>query len=123
VALAPQSAPCYHNRALAHQALGHLPQARRDYDRALQLDGSLAVAYLNRGLLSYREKAFDRAIADLHRAKECGADAASTYYGLALVHRARGDNASARVNALTALHHNSAHREAHDLYDRLQHER
>ncbi|HEV3118182.1 MAG TPA: tetratricopeptide repeat protein [Gemmataceae bacterium] len=123
VALAPQSAPCYHNRALAHQALGHLPQARRDYDRALQLDGSLAVAYLNRGLLSYREKAFDRAIADLHRAKESGADAASTYYGLALVHRARGDNATARANALNALRHNSAHREAHDLYDRLQHER
>ena len=123
VALAPQSAPCYHNRALAHQALGHLPQARRDYDRALQLDSSLAVGYLNRGLLSYREKAFDRAIADLQRAKESGADAASTYYGLALVHRARGDNATARANALNALHHNSAHREAHDLYDRLQHER
>ncbi len=44
VVLAPHSAWCWHNRALAHAGLGRLDRARRDCDRALLLDPTLAEA-------------------------------------------------------------------------------
>jgi tetratricopeptide (TPR) repeat protein len=42
VALVPDRAECFYNRALAHAALGHTAEASRDYERALQLDPGLA---------------------------------------------------------------------------------
>jgi tetratricopeptide (TPR) repeat protein len=51
VALAPDRAWCYYNRGLAYQALGRCGRALRDYDRALQLDPTLAEAAQNRGML------------------------------------------------------------------------
>src|SRR6202044_545703 len=38
VALAPDRAECYYNRALAHAALNHGDEASRDYHRAVSLD-------------------------------------------------------------------------------------
>ena len=35
---APDSAACFYNRALAYAASGHSEEARRDVERALQLD-------------------------------------------------------------------------------------
>jgi tetratricopeptide (TPR) repeat protein len=37
IALAPQSAVCYRNRALAYEALGRREDARRDEERAARL--------------------------------------------------------------------------------------
>jgi tetratricopeptide (TPR) repeat protein len=42
VALAPDRAECFYNRALAHTALGHTVPASLDFDRAVQLDPTLA---------------------------------------------------------------------------------
>jgi tetratricopeptide (TPR) repeat protein len=42
VALSPATAQCYHNRGLAHAALGHAELARRDHDHALRLAPGLA---------------------------------------------------------------------------------
>ncbi len=44
IALAPNSAACYHNRALTYKALGDAEQAKRDVRRALELDPSLSEA-------------------------------------------------------------------------------
>ena len=41
VALAPDRAECYYNRALAHAALGHVGPAGLDHDRATRLDPAL----------------------------------------------------------------------------------
>lgn len=41
VALSPATAACYHNRGLAHAALGHAEQARRDEDHARRLSPGL----------------------------------------------------------------------------------
>ena len=41
VALAPDRAECFYNRALAHAALGHVGPAGLDHDRATQLDPTL----------------------------------------------------------------------------------
>jgi serine/threonine protein kinase len=43
IALAPDRAECFYNRALAYAALGQTPKASWDYDRAGQLDPSLAL--------------------------------------------------------------------------------
>src|SRR5262249_19236364 len=54
IGMAPDSASCFYNRALAYTALGCPEQALKDYDYALHLDPKLAPAALNRGLLHYQ---------------------------------------------------------------------
>jgi serine/threonine protein kinase/Tfp pilus assembly protein PilF len=51
IALAPETAECYYNRALAYEAAGDKAHAVRDYTRALKLDPSMTTAALNRGSL------------------------------------------------------------------------
>lgn len=89
----------YYNRGLANVQLERRGAARRDFDRALRLDGNLAAALLERGMLSYHAGRYDEAIADLKRAGEKGADAARVAYGLALAFMATDD----RANALCQL--------------------
>jgi len=50
VALAPDRAECFYNRALAHFALHHAVEASRDYARAVALDPTLAAAPLDRAV-------------------------------------------------------------------------
>ncbi|MGH7140170.1 MAG: tetratricopeptide repeat protein, partial [Pirellulales bacterium] len=89
----------YYNRGLANLQLKRHDSARRDFDRALELDGSLATAALERGMLSYEEQHYSEAIADLKRASTGGADTARIAYGLALAYTATDD----RENALRQL--------------------
>jgi tetratricopeptide (TPR) repeat protein len=91
IGAAPQAASCFHNRALAFDALGRPEQALRDYDQALRLDPALADAALNRGALHYRAKRYDAAIADLRRAQELGSDPVVVAFDLLLVNLARGE--------------------------------
>src|SRR5262249_46663567 len=53
LALLPKSAHCFYNRALARTARDDTDRALVDFDRALQLDPTLAAAALNRGILHY----------------------------------------------------------------------
>src|SRR5207245_3639611 len=48
LALAPESAECFYNRALAEAALNRTEQALSDYSQALARDRTLAAAALNR---------------------------------------------------------------------------
>jgi serine/threonine protein kinase/Flp pilus assembly protein TadD len=50
IALAPDRAEPFYNRALAHAALGHADQASLDYDRAAELDPTLVDPHFNRGI-------------------------------------------------------------------------
>src|SRR5262249_14194116 len=97
------AAPCFYNRALAFEALGQSEQALRDYDQALHLDRRFANAALNRGMLHYREKRYDAAIADLHRARELDADPATVCFDLALAYLAQGERTDALDNLRRAL--------------------
>jgi tetratricopeptide (TPR) repeat protein len=119
VTLAPQSAPCYFNRALAHAVLGRTDRALHDYDRALHYDPTLAAAALNRGILHYREMRYDAALVDLKRAVDCGADTATANYNMALVYVAKKDHATALTCVQRALQHNPQHRPACALQARL----
>jgi serine/threonine protein kinase/tetratricopeptide (TPR) repeat protein len=88
IALAPQTAVCYHNRALARSA-SDPAAALRDYDQALTLDPHLAEAALNRGVLHLEQRRFRQAEADLRLALTLGADPATVQHNLALVQEAR----------------------------------
>ncbi|HVA45421.1 MAG TPA: tetratricopeptide repeat protein [Pirellulales bacterium] len=81
--LADRAPWCYYNRGLANAQLARNDAARRDFDRALDLDPKLAAAALDRGMLSYRDGRYDEALIDLQRARSDGADAGSVAYGLA----------------------------------------
>jgi serine/threonine protein kinase/tetratricopeptide (TPR) repeat protein len=102
VALAHQAPWCYYNRGLANAQLGLGDSARRDFNRALELDPHLAAAALDRGMLSYNEQRYDDALSDLQRAATDGADAGKVAYTLALIYTALGDRAAA-LRQLEAL--------------------
>jgi serine/threonine protein kinase len=51
IGLAPREARCYYNRGCAYEGCGQSERALRDYDRALQLEPTLAVPARNRGRL------------------------------------------------------------------------
>ncbi len=79
IGAAPEAASCFYNRALAFDALGRPERALLDYDQALLLDPTFAEALLSRGLLHYRAKRYDLAIADIRRAAELGSDRAVVF--------------------------------------------
>ncbi len=112
IALAPESAEGYYNRALAHAAWGKKELALRDYDRALTLAPALGAAALNRGALHLQAGRLTQARTDLEHALRHGAEPATTHYNLALLHRALRDEAALRQHLEQALHHNPSHAEA-----------
>jgi tetratricopeptide (TPR) repeat protein len=106
VALAPNRAECFYNRGLAQQALGHISLALDDFDRALKLEPTLAVASLHRGMLFVEQRRFDEATEDLTTALNHGADPAVIYYQWALLHMARQDHKAALERLRQALKYN-----------------
>jgi eukaryotic-like serine/threonine-protein kinase len=120
IALAPNSAECYYNRARAAESLGRDDQALRDYTRALELDPVLTSASINRGILAYKNDRIDRAISDFRHALKSASDSRTVglvHYNLALAFLAQGDRESARASAQEALSH--GHDAARALFDRL----
>lgn len=102
VALAPNHAGAYYNRAVVCESLDEWEHALQDYDRALALDPEFAPAALNRGILRYRRRhgandlaALAAAKRDLERALVLGADPIVADYNLALVERDQGKSADA----------------------------
>jgi eukaryotic-like serine/threonine-protein kinase len=95
VALSHQAPSCYYYRGLASVQLGLNDAARRDFDRALELDPHYSAAALDRGMLSYKEQRYDEALADLELASSSAAPLGQVAYGLALVYAAQRDRASA----------------------------
>ncbi len=92
IALAPETAECYYNRALAHDALGHKAPAMRDYTRAHHLDRGLSEAALNRGILLSAEGRHAEAAGDLDQALATanGRDTRGMiHYNLSLIDLAR----------------------------------
>jgi tetratricopeptide (TPR) repeat protein len=121
--LAPDSAGCLYNRALAYQRWNRPERALHDYDAALQLDPHLGVAALNRGILHCQEKRYSHACADFERALESGVDPAVVHYNLALVHLAQEQRGNALSCLEFALQHQPSYKEARELYELLQTER
>ncbi|HMC90065.1 MAG TPA: tetratricopeptide repeat protein, partial [Gemmataceae bacterium] len=119
----PKLAGCYYSRALALTALGRITVAVRDYDYALQLDATLAVAWVNRGMLHYQESRYDQALADLAEGLVQGANPELVYYDEALVYVARHEPRAAQICLERALQYNPHHEEAMRLRATLRQER
>ncbi len=106
IALAPDSAECFYNRARAYHALDRLDLALTDYDRALRISPRLTDAALNRGIIRFRQGRHDAAINDLERALKSTSSRNTRgviHYNLAVVHQARGDRQAAATSARAAI--------------------
>ena len=95
IALAPQQAACYYNRALCYQALGRNEEALADFGRALEHDPTLAPAALSRGVLLGRLQRYVESKADLESALAHGSRPSDVYYQLARLSLAQHDQAAA----------------------------
>jgi serine/threonine protein kinase/Flp pilus assembly protein TadD len=114
-ALAPASAECYFNRALAYAAWGRADRALADYDRALSLSPRFGVAALNRGVLHFQQGRLDQARTDLEQALRDGAEPDAAHYNLALVALAAHDRPTALDHLEQTLRLRPAHAEARSL--------
>ncbi len=121
IAISPESAECFYNRALALGALGQPEKALDDYTRALELNPALGAAALNRGMLQYRAGRLAEATTDLNRAlaKAPGPkDRGIIRYNLALVDLARVNRDAALANLAEAA--GLGNQAALDLLGRLR---
>jgi eukaryotic-like serine/threonine-protein kinase len=85
IALAPERAECYHNRARVRADRGDTSGALRDAEEAVRRAPELAEAVLNRGVLYLRQKRYAEAAVDLRRALELGANAETVRYNQGLL--------------------------------------
>jgi tetratricopeptide (TPR) repeat protein len=120
VALAPDRAECYYNRALAHVALDHREAALQDYDQALRLEPRVGRASFNRGVLHLQANHGEQARADFRRALRNGIEPATIHYHLALVALAEDDREAAQASLDEALRHNPGHEQARELREALK---
>jgi serine/threonine protein kinase/tetratricopeptide (TPR) repeat protein len=106
IALAPETAECYYNRAQAYQALGEHERSLADYDRALKLDGRLTDAALNRGIILYEQARYADAVVSLELARTTASNPVALgaiHYNLALVKLAQGEHQAALSHIQSAL--------------------
>ena len=66
----PDYATFFHARGIFAYRNGDLNGAIADLDQAIQLDPNLSVSYIDRGIVFYRLRKFDRAFADIAHAKQ-----------------------------------------------------
>jgi curved DNA-binding protein CbpA len=75
-----------HAQGIAAYRNGDLKLALADFDRAIALNPTFMIAYINRGIVLYRMGKLDRALADVARARQI--DRAGRARSAAAVHRA-----------------------------------
>ncbi len=95
------------NRGIIHNRNGDLGAALEDFNAALEIDGSLGEAYLNRGNSFFLASRYDEALADYERALEANISKPwAAWYNIGLIHDARNDADKAREAYKKALEEN-----------------
>ncbi|MEZ5893143.1 MAG: tetratricopeptide repeat protein [Parvularculaceae bacterium] len=85
------------NRGVIHNRNGDLSAAFDDFNAALDLDGALGEAYLNRGNAYYMSKQYDSALADYQRSLDLGLNKPwAAWYNIGLVYEAQNNPEKAR---------------------------
>jgi tetratricopeptide (TPR) repeat protein len=72
LALDPQNAYIYYNRATLYAQRQDYGRAIEDYTRAITIDANMAEAYFNRGLCAVYRKQLEAGLSDLSKAGELG---------------------------------------------------
>jgi curved DNA-binding protein CbpA len=67
--IAPGDAKVFRERGIFAYRSGDLDGAIVEFDRAIQLDPKFSAAYIDRGIVLYRQQKFERAFADIAQAK------------------------------------------------------
>jgi tetratricopeptide (TPR) repeat protein/tRNA A-37 threonylcarbamoyl transferase component Bud32 len=115
---------CYYHRGLAYTALRPDPatreSARADFDRALELEPTLAAAALNRGRLHHEAGRLPDAVIDLERALHNGYAPAVVHSHLAAVALSDKNLTAARMHAARAVEADPTDEKARALLDRLR---
>jgi tetratricopeptide (TPR) repeat protein len=108
-----------YNRALAQAATGANAEAIEDYNSVLDLDPDMGKAALNRGVLHFKAKQYEKATADLMRALNHNVQPVVVHYNLALVYSAQNNRKAALVNLQQALKHDPGNKDAQTLLKQL----
>jgi serine/threonine protein kinase/lipoprotein NlpI len=108
-----------YNRALAQAATGANAEAIEDYNSVLDLDPDLGKAALNRGVLHFKAKQYEKATADLMRALNHNVEPVVVHYNLALVYSAQNNRKAALVNLQQALKYDPGNKDAQTLLKQL----
>jgi tetratricopeptide (TPR) repeat protein len=103
VALKPDLAECWYNRALAATATRKHREALADYAQTIALRPAFADAWLNRGLMLIELDRAADALTDLDKALELGADPFSAHLGLAVAQGRVGNLEEAQASCKRAL--------------------
>jgi tetratricopeptide (TPR) repeat protein len=105
IALSPDSAELYFNRAAADEKLARLRDADADYTKAIELDPEYREAYLGRGGLSLTRRRYEAAREDLTSAIEISPGDPTAYLerGRTLQRLDRPDEALADFDAAVKL--------------------
>jgi serine/threonine protein kinase/Flp pilus assembly protein TadD len=119
IALKPNWAECYYNRALALTAGGQEQLGFEDYNRALAISPDFGLAALNRAVLNFRAGNYAGALRDLDLAATGNADLVAVQCNRAIVFNALKDRAAALACLEEALRHDPGNRQVLELRARL----
>lgn len=97
------------NRGIILNRQGALQAAFDDFNAALEIDASLAEAYLNRGNTFFLSRLYDEALADYEKALSLDVKKPwAAWYNIGLAHEGKKDSAAARAAYGKALEENPA---------------
>jgi tetratricopeptide (TPR) repeat protein len=99
----------YRGRGRGYMNLKQYQQAIADFDRAIELDPTDVITYINRGRLYFGLKKYEETIASLERALELDPENGTAYYYLGLVYRDLNEyqQAIAKFDRIVELNPNS----------------
>lgn len=95
IALAPENAGMYNDRAIAYKGRGDNERAFADYDRAIELDPKMAKAYFNRGIHFGQQGNYNKAIQDFERATALNTEYVEAFYMRGLMYALQRDYSGA----------------------------
>lgn len=107
------------NRGVIHNRSGDLGAALDDFNDALDIDGALGEAYLNRGNSYFLSKQYDDALADYERALDLDISKPwAAWYNIGLVYEAQNQPDKAREAYQEALSANPNFTQAQQKLER-----
>ena len=91
ITLNPKDPYLYLRRGLSYLDLGQLENARNDFNKAIELDNTIAEAYINRARIAINDKKFDEALQDVNAALKINSNLADAFVLRGNIYREQGN--------------------------------